>query len=212
MKKLKKQEQGFTLVELAIVLVIIGLLLGGVLKGKELINNAKAKRLLNDLRGVEALTLTFYDRYNRMPGDGNLDGLIDGQGLNWGLNANYDDNPANVFLTATNTDPDAPWAELQAAKLVSQDARHRVIARHTFNGGFFIEAVDIDGDGRRDNIILVENVPCFAAKTVDTAIDGEMGANTGNIIETTGGTISNQATWTCSAEDDMVEFVYLLDK
>ena len=38
---MKKQQTGFTLIELAIVLVIIGLLLGGVLKGQELINSAK---------------------------------------------------------------------------------------------------------------------------------------------------------------------------
>ena len=37
----RPSEQGFTLVELAIVMVIIGLLIGGILKGQELINNAK---------------------------------------------------------------------------------------------------------------------------------------------------------------------------
>ncbi|PPD44542.1 MAG: prepilin-type cleavage/methylation domain-containing protein, partial [Methylotenera sp.] len=40
---MKRTQAGFTLIELAIVLVIIGLLLGGVLKGQELINSAKAK-------------------------------------------------------------------------------------------------------------------------------------------------------------------------
>ena len=40
---MNKQQSGFTLVEIAIVLVIIGLLLGGVLKGQELINSAKVK-------------------------------------------------------------------------------------------------------------------------------------------------------------------------
>ncbi|MBC7697144.1 MAG: prepilin-type N-terminal cleavage/methylation domain-containing protein, partial [Bacteroidia bacterium] len=42
---MKKQQTGFTLIELAIVLVIIGLLLGGVLKGQELINSAKVKNM-----------------------------------------------------------------------------------------------------------------------------------------------------------------------
>ena len=40
-----KKQSGFTLIELAIVLVIIGLLLGGVLKGQELINSAKVKNM-----------------------------------------------------------------------------------------------------------------------------------------------------------------------
>ncbi|WP_299068361.1 prepilin-type N-terminal cleavage/methylation domain-containing protein, partial [Accumulibacter sp.] len=43
---MKKQQSGFTLVEIAIVLVIIGLLLGGVLKGQELINSAKVKNMI----------------------------------------------------------------------------------------------------------------------------------------------------------------------
>ena len=42
---MKNKQGGFTLVEIAIVLVIIGLLLGGVLKGQELINSAKVKNM-----------------------------------------------------------------------------------------------------------------------------------------------------------------------
>ena len=42
---MRNKQSGFTLVEIAIVLVIIGLLLGGVLKGQELINSAKVKNL-----------------------------------------------------------------------------------------------------------------------------------------------------------------------
>ena len=48
------RQAGFTLVEIAIVLVIIGLLLGGVLKGQELVNNAKVKNLANDFRAVSS--------------------------------------------------------------------------------------------------------------------------------------------------------------
>src|SRR6266536_1939679 len=51
-KQMKSQQSGFTLVEIAIVLVIIGLLLGGILKGQELINSAKVKNLANDFRVI----------------------------------------------------------------------------------------------------------------------------------------------------------------
>ena len=51
---MKKQQAGFTLIELAIVLVIIGLLLGGVLKGQELINSAKVKNLANDFKNIRS--------------------------------------------------------------------------------------------------------------------------------------------------------------
>jgi prepilin-type N-terminal cleavage/methylation domain-containing protein len=50
---MKKQQTGFTLIELAIVLVIIGLLLGGVLKGQELINSAKVKNMAADFKNTQ---------------------------------------------------------------------------------------------------------------------------------------------------------------
>lgn len=69
MWKYNNKQSGFTLVELAIVLVIIGLLLGGVLKGQEMIENGKIKNLQNDVKGVTAAYYAYRDRYNALPGD-----------------------------------------------------------------------------------------------------------------------------------------------
>ena len=66
---MKHQQSGFTLVEIAIVLVIIGLLLGGVLKGQELINSAKAKSYAQDFRTIQAALYGFQDRFKGIPGD-----------------------------------------------------------------------------------------------------------------------------------------------
>ncbi len=66
---MRKLHAGFTLVEIAIVLVIIGLLLGGVLKGQELVNNAKVKNLANDLRGISSFVYAYQDRFRALPGD-----------------------------------------------------------------------------------------------------------------------------------------------
>src|SRR2546423_8383967 len=64
-----KRLQGFTLVEIAIVLVIIGLLLGGILKGQEMITQAKIKNVIADFSGVSAAYHGYQDRYRAIPGD-----------------------------------------------------------------------------------------------------------------------------------------------
>jgi prepilin-type N-terminal cleavage/methylation domain-containing protein len=64
-----KRTQGFTLIEIAIVLVIIGLLLGGVLKGQELITGARVRNLISQQDGIKAAFFGFQDRYRALPGD-----------------------------------------------------------------------------------------------------------------------------------------------
>ena len=66
---MKSRQQGFTLVEIAIVLVIIGLLLGGILKGQEMITQAKIKNVIADFSGVSAAYHGYQDRYRAIPGD-----------------------------------------------------------------------------------------------------------------------------------------------
>jgi prepilin-type N-terminal cleavage/methylation domain-containing protein len=63
------KQAGFTLVEIAIVLVIIGLLLGGVLKGQELINSAKVKNFAQDFRTIPLFIYGYQDKYRALPGD-----------------------------------------------------------------------------------------------------------------------------------------------
>ncbi|MEQ1589486.1 MAG: prepilin-type N-terminal cleavage/methylation domain-containing protein [Gallionella sp.] len=93
---MKRNQSGFTLIEIAIVLVIIGLLLGGVLKGQELINSAKVKNLAGDFKNIPVAIYGYQDKYKATPGDdllavshlsgasgvdaGGGNGLIDG---NW---------------------------------------------------------------------------------------------------------------------------------
>ena len=62
-------QRGFTLLEIAIVVLIVGFLLAGVLKGQELITSAKVKRVAAQLDEVRAAYLGFQDRYKALPGD-----------------------------------------------------------------------------------------------------------------------------------------------
>jgi len=66
-----QKQHGFTLVEIAIVLVIIGLLLGGILKGQELITSARVRNIADQNSGVQAAYYGFIDRYRQVPGDWN---------------------------------------------------------------------------------------------------------------------------------------------
>ena len=64
-----RKQYGFTIVEIAIVLIIIGLLLGGVLKGQELVNSARVRNLADTNSGIQAAYYGFIDRYRQVPGD-----------------------------------------------------------------------------------------------------------------------------------------------
>ena len=64
-----KKQTGFTLIELAIVLVIIGLLLGGVLRGQELINSARVKSLTREFQNIQVYIYGYQDRFRALPGD-----------------------------------------------------------------------------------------------------------------------------------------------
>ena len=65
----RNKNQGFTLIEIAIVLVIIGLLLGGILKGQELITSARVRNLISQQDGIKAAFFGFQDRFRALPGD-----------------------------------------------------------------------------------------------------------------------------------------------
>ena len=65
----KKNVAGFTLVELAIVMIIIGLLIGGILKGQQLVANARMAGLVTKIREIDTANLTFLDVYRAVPGD-----------------------------------------------------------------------------------------------------------------------------------------------
>ncbi len=101
---MKINQKGFTLVEIAIVLVIIGLLLGGILKGQEMIIQAKIKNAITDYSGVSAAYFGYQDRYRNTPGD-------DNQATRWTGGTAGDGNRivTGLYLPALATDETALW-------------------------------------------------------------------------------------------------------
>ena len=77
LKRNIKNGNGFALIEISIILVVIGIIFSAVMAGAELIKNAKLKRLESDLQGYYASAYTYFDRNGRLPGDTNNDGFID---------------------------------------------------------------------------------------------------------------------------------------
>ena len=65
----RARSQGFTLIEIAIVLVIIGLLMGGIIKGQELLNNARVKSFAQDFRNLPTMLYGYQDKFKALPGD-----------------------------------------------------------------------------------------------------------------------------------------------
>jgi prepilin-type N-terminal cleavage/methylation domain-containing protein len=210
----RSSQKGFTLLELAIVLVIIGIILGAVLKGQELINNAKAKRVLNDMKGLAALYYTFYDRYGRFPGDCDNNGIIDYTTLNanpsdfTATSGSFCYNPGTP--TASNT-PNPQWQELLQTQLISF-SNARDVAKHVFNGALYGANSTIGGVAY--NVIVARQVPCFVAKVIDQSIDNSLDAGTGSIREISGGAVRTSSdAWTnCTTEQTLVDIVYFFDR
>ena len=155
---MKNKQGGFTLVEIAIVLVIIGLLLGGVLKGQELINSAKVKNMVGDFRTVSALVYGYQDRFKSFPGDqnqGQLDAAFGAAALATACAAGATCAPNNGRLNgdwnavATTSESFVFWQHVRLANLatgptVTGDANY--IPRNADGGAIGIES-GIDAAG-----------------------------------------------------------------
>ncbi len=116
----KHRQSGFTLVEIAIVLVIIGLLLGGVLKGREMITNAKIKRIENDFSGVSAAIYAYQDRYGSLPGDDPAASTRFSGTWRASDNGNGDGNIAGGWNSTNNASESRKvWKHLRGAGLIA---------------------------------------------------------------------------------------------
>ncbi|MFN7834730.1 MAG: type II secretion system protein [Burkholderiaceae bacterium] len=118
-----KKQAGFTLVEMATVLVIIGLILGMAFKGKDLIDGAKVKSLGAQVSKIQAGLQTYFERYGVYPGDGCPAGsggtaLCAGAGTRDGI-------------IAAGTESDVAWQQLTTAtNILGQGDRQSIFGQN----------------------------------------------------------------------------------
>lgn len=186
MKFIKRQQSGFTLVEIAIVLVIIGLLLGGVLKGQEMIENSRIKSVVADMRGISAAYTGYFDRYHAYAGDENIAvPVARGWGALGGGNGNgiTDMLVANTFTNAAGTEQAAMWQVLRASNFLSGNPASVGVAGLPVAGtGGLIGAAQapyaMAGPG-----VCVSNLTHKQASGVDVILDGTLPiTNIGNNV------------------------------
>ncbi len=183
------RQSGFTLVEIAIVLVIIGLLLGGVLKGQEMIENAKTKSVVNDMKAIQAAYNGYVDRYKAIPGD-ELQVTTNARG--WpntvGPLASNGILAAPIGSTFTNAagENQSFWQSLRASGLLSGDATAvgvPALPTHAANGTIGIATGQVYG--LSGTFVCASNLTTKQAAAIDVLVDGPLPAsNIGNTVGT----------------------------
>ncbi len=177
-----RNSKGFTLVELAVVLVIIGIILGAVIKGNDLIENAKVKGVTQASAKWEVPIMTYYDKKGYFPGDtaAPRDGQID---------------TFAALKTALDTEGIAYPAD--------------TISDVTFDIKGYAGVCGNAGVSR--NIMLMTGVPTATAKQLDVAIDGKEDALTGRVRYCGEGGVTAETTWDAATTDPRA-VTYFFDK
>jgi prepilin-type N-terminal cleavage/methylation domain-containing protein len=187
MKFTKPRQSGFTLVEIAIVLVIIGLLLGGVLKGQEMIENGRIKSIVTDMNGVSAAFNTYLDRYKAIPGD-ETTATMSARG--WTGTATGVANgvlsitPAQTFTNGG--EQAALWRALRGSGLAAGDpAALATVSGLPRAGTGGVIGVTVSPFGLIGTSVCVSGLSTKQVSGVDVAIDGPLPAsNIGNNLGT----------------------------
>lgn len=174
--KILRNDKGFTLIEMAIVLVIIGLILGAVIKGKDVLNSAKQKKFYtNFIKSWELVITSYYDRTGNLLGDGSTNG---GTGVANGVfdQINSTTEWGNVNTRIEYVGLDLPTSNLTNNYQYSYSGVYSGSRTMTLN--LFSRASAADGGTK--NTLYFDDMPTDLAMAIDTMVDGQLGTTSGN--------------------------------
>ena len=194
---MNKRQKGFTLVEIAIVLIIIGLLLGGILKGQELINSARVRNLADQSAAVQTAYYGFIDRYRQVPGDWAKAEATRAIGKTVNTPVASGAGVGNGRLDNNFAEAAAVWEQLARAEFLSggftpatrapasETAYAKNAPLNAFNGPLILTQNQsyTDNDATppaRLNLHLGRNIPVNIARELDVKIDDGL-PNTGSL-------------------------------
>lgn len=172
-----RHQHGFTLMEIAIVLVIIGLLLGAVLKGQELIVQARIKNIINDFNGIATAVYSYQERYRSYPGD-------DAKAARWGSGIGSGDGNGRIggaYDSSSTTDESRLfWSHLRLAGFLTGSGNVSPI--HPAGGIIGVQqgsgpsgATELAG-----LVICADNLQGKIAAAIDTQLDDGL-SNSGQV-------------------------------
>jgi prepilin-type N-terminal cleavage/methylation domain-containing protein len=180
-----RNSKGFTLIEIAIVLIIIGIIIGAVVKGKDLIRGGQQKKIYSKyINGWRMAYMNFYDRTGRILGDTDNDGEADTNPLNRGnppsdagrsalVNGDTTQDPPSFYglkqigLSVPTTNTDQPWKYRYSD---SEGKAHELVVSY-----------DYDNVGKY-NYLRIQSIPNELCIAMDTMIDGSADGNNGDFI------------------------------
>ncbi len=201
--------KGFTLIEIAIVLVIIGLILGSVLKGKDLINSSKQKKFYTTfLKTWQLSVASYYDRTGYMLGDGTING---GRAAN--PDGHFDNISGANFGQAGGVDAALKKVGLQVFKGNTANS-----GQYSFEGAYSgtstitlsLQYLASHTDGNSANRLYLTGVPTDLAIALDKIVDGQMNSATGSFRQYRDDTSSTGA-WPDASTTSTVSCSLLID-